>query len=118
MTPHPHLSRREALQVGAVGLLGLGMNHLQALPAMSAPGSQAVGRAKSVVYIFLSGGLAQQESFDPKPEAPMEMRGEFKTIRTQTPGLHVCEHLPRLAAMSRRLPSPSVMRDTSWEQMS
>ena len=102
MTPHPHLSRREALQVGAVGLLGLGMNHLQALPAMSAPGSQAVGRAKSVVYIFLSGGLAQQESFDPKPEAPMEMRGEFKTIRTQTPGLHVCEHLPRLAAMSRK----------------
>ncbi len=96
---HP-CSRREAIQAGAVGLIGLGMNHLSALQAMTAATQPA--RAKSVIYIFLSGGLAQHESFDMKPDAPMEYRGEFKPIRTRTPGLHICEHLPNLARISEK----------------
>ena len=98
--PHPQVSRRTAIQVGAVGLLGLGMNHLEALRAMAATGSRP--KAKSVIYIFLSGGLSQLDSFDLKPDAPADIRGEFKPIRTATPGLHICEHLPRLAKRSNR----------------
>ena len=99
---HP-LRRRELLQAGAVGLLGLGMNHLTGLHALAAPGSaNPAPRAKSVIYIFLSGGLAQHESFDMKPDAPLEVRGEFKPIRTRTPGTHICEHLPRLARLSEK----------------
>ena len=98
---HPSYSRRGALQAGAVGLLGLGTNHLQALRAASkSPGAYAPGSPKSVIYIFLSGGLAQHDSFDPKPDAPEGIRGEFAPIATATPGVFICEHLPRLAARS------------------
>jgi hypothetical protein len=97
---HP-ISRREMIQAGTVGLLGLGMNHLSALHALTLPNSKPP-RAKSVIYIFLSGGLAQHESFDMKPDAPMEIRGEFKPIRTRTPGTHICEHLPNLARISEK----------------
>ncbi|MCP4173074.1 MAG: DUF1501 domain-containing protein [Fuerstiella sp.] len=55
---------------------------------------------RSVIYIFLSGGLAQQDSFDPKPNAAADIRGEFSPVATQTPGLQICEHLPLLAARS------------------
>ena len=94
---HPRLSRREVLQAGAIGLLGLGMPHLERLRAETAG---VGGKAKSVVFIFLSGGLAQQDSFDMKPEASAEIRGEFQPIATKTPGIHVCEHLPKLAQRS------------------
>ncbi|WP_164104098.1 DUF1501 domain-containing protein [Candidatus Laterigemmans baculatus] len=106
---HAGFSRREALQVGAIGILGLGMNHLAGLrgwtglsaaaaepPAAARPG----GRAKSCIFIFLSGGLAQHESFDMKPAAPEDVRGEFRPIATRTPGLQICEHLPMLAERS------------------
>jgi hypothetical protein len=56
--------------------------------------------ARSVIYVFLSGGLAQHESFDPKPDAPDGIRGEFASITTRTPGVRITEHLPRLAAIS------------------
>lgn len=59
-----------------------------------------LGTKKSVIYIFLSGGLGQQDSFDMKPEAPAQIRGEFYPIPTTTPGLQICEHLPRLAQRS------------------
>jgi uncharacterized protein (DUF1501 family) len=99
---HPIFSRRTAIQAGAVGLLGLGMNHLNGLQALAATtsGKARSPRAKAVIYIFLSGGLAQHDSFDPKPDAPENVRGEFKPIATRTPGIHVCEHLPLLAARS------------------
>jgi len=96
---HPKLPRRAAIQAGALGLVGLGMNHLAPLRAL-ADGPAPKIRAKSVIYIFLSGGLAQQDSFDPKPEAMEETRGEFKDIPTRTPGVHICEHLPELAKRS------------------
>jgi len=93
---HPVFTRRTALQAGAVGLLGLGMNHLDALRA-AVPSKHP---ARTVIYIFLSGGLAQQDSFDLKPDAPADIRGEFKPIATRTPGIRICEHLPMLAARS------------------
>lgn len=96
--PHPRLSRRVALEVGSVGILGLGMNHLSALRALAGTSP----RARSVIFIFLSGGLSQIDSFDPKPEAPEEIRGEFRAIETRTPGIRICEHLPMLAQRSPR----------------
>jgi hypothetical protein len=102
---HPLVSRRSAISAGCVGLLGLGMNHLAALRAAAAetaPGGTTTLpiRAKSAIYIFLSGGLAQHDSFDMKPSAPDTIRGEFKPIATKTPGIQICEHLPLLAQRS------------------
>jgi len=101
---HPRFHRRCALQVGALGLVGLGTNHLQALRAAPAaePTRSALpgGKARSVIYIFLSGGLGQHDSFDMKPDAPAEIRGEFKPIDTNTAGVQICEHLPQLAQRS------------------
>ena len=98
---HPRLPRRTALQVGACGLLGLGMNHVAGLRALATETNGEVPRRhKSVIYIFLSGGLAQHDSFDPKPNAPDTIRGEFAPIATQTSGIQICEHLPKLAACS------------------
>ena len=96
---HSQLTRRTAIQAGAIGLLGLGMNHLHALRALGTD-EQPQARSKSVIYIFLSGGLAQQDSFDLKPDAPDTIRGEFNPIATHTTGIHICEHLPMLAARS------------------
>ena len=100
---HPTFTRRTALQAGSVGILGLGMNHLADLTGHAAEAASiGPGRAKSVVFIFLSGGLTQHDSFDPKPEAPDSIRGEFSPIATQTPGLEICEHLPLLAQRSEK----------------
>lgn len=98
----PRPTRRTALQVGAVGLLGLGTNHIAGLRALAAgnPPAPAPGKARAVIYVFLSGGLAQHESFDPKPDAPAEVRGEFRPTATRTPGVRICEHLPLLAQRS------------------
>jgi len=86
------------LQAGGVSLLGLGSSHLSALRA-EGPNDRS---ARSVIYIFLSGGLAQHDSFDMKPDAPENIRGEFRPIATKTPGLRICEHLPGLAARADR----------------
>jgi hypothetical protein len=96
---HPAPTRRAALQAGAVGLLGLGTGELAALRAAD-PGRKHP--AKSVIFLFLSGGLGQHDSFDPKPDAPADVRGEFAPIPTATPGVRICEHLPLLAARSDR----------------
>lgn len=98
---HTRTARRTLIQAGSVGLLGLGMNHVASLRALAAD-SDSTARTphKAVIYIFLSGGLAQHDSFDPKPEAPDTVRGEFAPIATQTPGVQICEHLPMLARRS------------------
>jgi len=99
---HVRVSRRTAIQAGAIGLLGLGTNHLTGLQALAAPGNlPAAPKAKSVIFLFLSGGLAQHDSFDMKPDAPDGIRGEFKPISTRTPGIQICEHLPMLAERSQ-----------------
>lgn len=117
---HQQISRRTAVQAGAIGLLGLGMNHLQAirteaapLDANGQPGPSRPAKARACIYIFLSGGLAQHDSFDLKPDAPDTVRGDFKPIDTKTPGIQICEHLPLLAqrshlwALCRSLTHPS-----------
>ena len=97
---HPRIARRHAVQAGSIGLLGLGMNHMVGLRAMAAGASAPSAPIRSCIYIFLSGGLGQHDSFDPKPNAPAEVRGEFQPIATQTPGVQICEHLPGLAIRS------------------
>jgi hypothetical protein len=99
-TQRPAVNRRTLLQAGSIGLLGLGMNHLDPL-RQAAASPVASPSARSVIYIFLSGGLAQHDSFDMKPNAPADIRGEFQPIDTASPGIQICEHLPRLAECSQ-----------------
>ena len=101
---HP-VTRRAVLQAGSIGLLGLGISDLSALRSLASqnPANRSpVASAKSVIFIFLTGGLSHQDSFDLKPDAPDTVRGEFRPIATRTPGLQICEHLPRLAERSDR----------------
>jgi hypothetical protein len=91
------------LQAGSIGLLGLGMSELSALRGVAAESSpRPVTPDKSVIFIFLTGGISHQDSFDLKPDAPDSVRGEFNPIATRTPGVQICEHLPRLAERSER----------------
>src|SRR5688572_20999325 len=87
------LTRREILCVGSACLLGLSWPHL--LKAAARPASQS--RAKACVVIFLFGGPGQQDLWDLKPEAPEELRGEFKPTATRVPGLRISDQLPYLA---------------------
>jgi hypothetical protein len=86
------------LQAGSIGLLGLGTADLSRLRAAQ---PQQTKPAKSVIFIFLTGGISQQDSFDMKPNAPDTVRGEFSPIDTRTPGIQICEHLPLLAQRSQ-----------------
>lgn len=103
---HPGWSRRFAVQAGAISLLGLGSNHVSGLRALAAgdsagdPPASGRGQFRACIFVFLSGGLSQHDSFDPKPDAPAEIRGEFSPITTRTSGLQICEHLPGLAVRS------------------
>ncbi len=88
------LSRRELLRAGALPLFGMGLNSfLGANPAISVPAR----KAKACIVLFMWGGPAHQDTWDPKPDAPAQYRGEFKTIATKLPGVRVCEHLPMMA---------------------
>jgi hypothetical protein len=95
---HPRIGRRDLLQVGGLGLFGMGLADLLRLQANGAPATARKAQAKSVVFIFQSGGPSQHETFDPKPEAPDGIRGEYGVVQTQIPSVHFCEHLPRLSA--------------------
>lgn len=95
--PHSLPTRRQALQAGAIGLLGLGAAELSALQALANPHTP---RARSVIFVFLTGGLSHLDSFDLKPDAPDTVRGEFQSIATRSPGVRICEHLPLLAQRS------------------
>jgi Protein of unknown function (DUF1501) len=99
------LTRRCALQAGVIGLAELAM--LQRLSAAGSP------KAKSVIFIFLTGGLSHHDSFDMKPEAPADIRGEFKPISTRVAGIQICEHLPLLAQRTERLAIVRSMRTNS-----
>ena len=90
--PGNALSRRGFLTVGAIGGLGLslpGFFRLQQAQAEQKNYVSKEGTAKSVIYIFLPGGIAHQETFDPKPYAPVEYRGPFGSIETNVPGVRV-----------------------------
>jgi hypothetical protein len=98
---HPHIGRRELLQAGGIGLLGVGLADLLRLEAEAAPVPRQA-RARSVVFVFQSGGPSQHETFDPKPDAPDGIRGEYGTTQTRLPGIRFCDYLPRLADRADR----------------
>ena len=98
-------TRREALQAGALSAAGLGLAGLfrgRALAGASG-GPAGFGRARACILIFMWGGPSQLDTWDPKPEAPSEIRGPFGTIATRTPGLLISEHFPQLAQQTHRL---------------
>jgi hypothetical protein len=99
------LTRREWLRVGGVGAFGLSLAQLAESRAAASAGESApaVGKAKSCIVLFLLGGPPQHETWDPKPTAPSEVRGEFGTIATATPGLHVGELMPLTAKLTDRI---------------
>lgn len=97
------LSRREWLRIGGLGSLA------SMIGTRGAKGSESggtsvpgFGRARSVLLIYASGGQSQLDMWDPKPDAPLEIRGEFPTIETRVPGIRLCEHMPRLARLADR----------------
>src|SRR5687768_15309636 len=92
------LSRRAFLRVGSLPLFGLTL--AQALEARAA---QQGGRDISCILLWTNGGMSNIDTFDMKPEAPVEFRGQFKSIATKIPGVQVCEHLPRMADQIDRL---------------
>jgi hypothetical protein len=100
------LSRRDFLAVGALPLLGLALEPLLQGAARASEGLAArppgFGRAKSCAIIWLKGGPSHLDTFDLKPEAPREIRGEFRAIPTSAPGIQLGEHLPRLARVAHR----------------
>ena len=112
------VTRRDLLHVGSLGLMGLGMPGLAPLLSLAGePGgigrpivNGGFGQAKACILLFLYGSPSQLETFDPKPEAPVEIRGEFGTIASSVPGLNVCAHLPRLARVMDKV---TVLRTVS-----
>src|SRR6188768_617189 len=111
MPPRPHLlRRRDVLRAGSLGLFGLGMNDLLRGRTIAAEGQQqaavrpaSFGRAKSCILLFMWGGPAHQDTWDLKPGAPREIRGEFHPIATATPGIQICEYFPKLAQRTDKL---------------
>src|SRR5262245_50980862 len=93
------VSRRDVLKLGGLAFTGLALPDLLRLQAHAAPS----GRGKSVILLWRRGGAAHTDSYDMKPDAPAEVRGEFKPIRTNVPGIQVCEHLPLHAKIMDKL---------------
>ena len=90
------VSRRSFLKVGAMGLGGLSLAGLLRAEAAAGVGSSN----KAIINIHLGGGPSHQDMFDLKPDAPREFRGEFSPIKTNVPGIEICEHMPLLAQMA------------------
>ena len=109
MNPHrcpgPLLSRREWLRVGGLGCLGLSLPGLLQRNALAAQTAKVAsfGRAKSCIILFLAGGPPQHETWDPKPDAPREVRGDIRSIPTSVSGVHFSETLPHSARIAHRL---------------
>jgi uncharacterized protein (DUF1501 family) len=107
------LSRRDVLRVGGLASMGLTLPQLLSLRETSAARkSSTFGRARRVIMLFLHGGHPQQETFDPKPDGPSAVRGEFGAIATAVPGVHFSELLPNCAAIMDRL---AIVRSMSHE---
>src|SRR5512133_3328329 len=98
--------RRSFIQVGFLGGMGLTLaDLLRAAEVRSAGGAprRSEGKAKSVIQIVLQGGIAAQESWDPKPEAPIEYRGPLGVVKTKIPGVVFSEHLARTAQVADKI---------------
>src|ERR1700722_11356256 len=98
MTNNHKISRRDSMHLG-VGLLGSGgLVNLLRLQGQAAEATVAPRKPTSCILVWLDGGPSHFETFDPKPEAPLEIRGEFDAIETRLPGGRFSQTLPRLAA--------------------
>ncbi|MDX1944072.1 MAG: DUF1501 domain-containing protein [Pirellulaceae bacterium] len=111
------LGRRDLLRVGAISIAGSALPALLGQPAALQAAakrepSEAQGEAKSVIFLWMSGGVTHIDSFDPKPDAPVEVRGTLGDIATSVPGIRFCETLPKLAAMADQL---AVLRSFSHD---
>src|SRR5688572_28109652 len=90
-------SRREFLRVGGLGMGALGFSGLSLADILQAQAlaGESANRPKSVIYVVLGGGPSHIDTWDPKPDAPVEYRGEFSTIPTSLPGVRLCELFPK-----------------------
>lgn len=96
------ITRRRLLEIGGLGMLGLGLPRLLQARAPDAAGSARHSSEKSCILILQEGGPSQLDTWDLKPDAPAEIRGPYQPIATQTPGTQICELMPRLAQLSDR----------------
>jgi len=108
--PDGRVDRREVLRWGIGGLAGLlgtqapgGAERRSAFGAAPVRRARGFGRAKAVILVYASGGQSQLDTWDPKPDAPLDVRGAFSTIQTPLAGVRLCEHLPKVAALTDRL---------------
>jgi hypothetical protein len=99
------LTRRELLQIGGLGIFGLTLaDTLHARPGKPAsPALRGAGKAKACILLFPYGSPPQHETFDPKPDAPVEVRGELGSNATNIPGLRICDRLPHIARVMNRV---------------
>src|SRR5437870_2360630 len=106
------LSRRGFLKVGALAVGGLALPDLLKLRAQAAASGAAARRAgKSVIMICLGGGPSHLDTYDMKPDAPAEFRGEFRPIRSNVPGMDLCELMTEQAKVADRF---AVVRSATW----
>jgi hypothetical protein len=118
--PSGHLTRRQWLGISSLAGLSsalVGFSPVFGAPSAS-PGSRLArvgfGRAKSVIVVFASGGQSQIDTWDPKPLAPLDVRGAFRPISSSVPGIQLCEHLPRVAGVADRM---TIVRSMSHEDL-
>lgn len=100
LTARQPIRRRCVLRAGMAGLLGVSTLDVAAWRAQAAAGGQNLPAARSVIFLFLTGGASQHDTFDMKPDGPVDFKGEFNPIATRTPGVQICEHMPMLAQRS------------------
>jgi hypothetical protein len=111
-------SRREFLRVGGAGLLGISLADILSLQAQAtdaaspeAKSKSGWGKAKNVIFIFLQGGPSHIDIWDPKPDAPSNVRGEFKPIKSNVPGIYLSEVMPKLA---KQMDKATLIRSVSY----
>src|SRR5215469_16780017 len=112
-------TRRELMRIGSIGLMGLSLPHFflwrdQAKAAEAAnkyAGARGFNSAKSVIMVFLQGGPSHIDIWDPKPDAPSNVRGEFKPITTNVPGIQLSETMPMLA---QQMDKATLIRSMSY----
>jgi Protein of unknown function (DUF1501) len=116
-------SRREVLRIGSLGFLGLGLDEWFRIRAAAAGNSGGQAKVRNCILIWLAGGPSHIDTFDPKPEAAVDVRGEFKPIDTSVPGLKISEVFPNLAkvmdrvTLIRSMTSPEADHDRAAHHM-
>jgi uncharacterized protein (DUF1501 family) len=104
------VSRRNFLKVGALGVAGLSLADVLCLQASAAPESRS--RDKAVIMIFLEGGPSHIDTYDMKPDAPVEIRGQWSPVSTNVPGMQICEQLPHQATIAEKF---AIIRNMQWK---